>query len=137
MKKYFLVGFCAVLLFAVTGCGNKNQVVCTASMSEAGMNIKAEVIGELDKDDKIASVTVSYDLGDKATADQYCQLFKLSENADEGIKVNCSGSKVTIEGLASMDMDSDEGEKVIGLTKDEFIKKATETEEAGVKFTCK
>ena len=136
MKKYCLMAFCALLLLVVTGCGNKNQVVCTASINEAGMNIKAEVTGELDKDNKIASVIVSYDLGSKETANQYCQLFKLSENADKGIKVNCSGSKVTIEGLASMDMDSKE-DKVIGLTKDEFIKKATETEEAGVKFTCK
>ena len=138
MKKFYFVTLCAVLLFVVTGCGNKNQVVCSASMNEGGMNIKAEVVGQLDKDNKISSVTVSYDLGSKESADQYCQIFKMMENSEKGIKVNCSGSKVIVDGLASMDVDAeDEEDKVIGLTKEEFIKRATETDEAGVKFTCK
>ena len=137
MKKYFLVVFCAFLLFVVTGCGNKNQVVCSASMNEAGMTMKADLIGELDKDEKISSVTIVYDLNDSKTAETYCNLFKMAEDKEKGVTVDCSGSKITIKGLASMDMDDEDGEKVIGLTKDEFIKKATEQEEDGVKFTCK
>lgn len=135
MKKYLLVVFGALLL--VTGCGKKNQVVCTASMSEGGMNMEAEVVGELDKDNKISSVTVTYDLKDKSTADSYCSLFKMATNSEKGVSVECSGTKVIMKGLEGLDTDSDEEDKVIGLTKEEFIKKATETEEEGVKFTCK
>ena len=129
MKKYYLVVFCALLLFVVTGCG-KNQVKCTGSYSEGGMNISADIIADLDKDDKVTGATVVYDLKDSKTAEQYCSVFKLAEDKEKGIEVSCSGSKITIAGFANMD-DEDE-EKMTGKTKEEFIK-AMEEE----KFTCK
>ena len=137
MKKYFLVVFCALLLFVVTGCGNKNQVVCKATMTESGITMNAEVIGDLDNDNKIKDVTVVYDLNNSETADQYCSLFKMFEDSENGVSVSCSGSKVTIKGLSSMDISDDDEDKVIGLTKEEFIKKATEENEDGINFTCK
>lgn len=135
MKKYYLVVFCALLLFVVVGCSKKNQVVCTASTTEQGITMDAEVIGDLDADNKITAVTVVYDLHDKKYADQYCSMFKLFETEGSGVKVNCSGSKITIEGMASMDIDAEEDEKIIGKTKEEFIAAAQESED--IKFTCK
>ena len=133
MKKYLLVVFCAVLLFAVTGCGSKNQVKCTGSMSEGGEEVKAEVVADFDKDDKLTSVTVTEDLGNKEKADQMCALFKAFMTADSGVDISCSGSKVTIKGYEKMD--DNEENSIVGKTKEEF-KKAMEEESEG-KLTCK
>ena len=122
MRKYFLVVFCLVLLFVVTGCGNKNQVVCTQTETEGGVTVKGTVTVDFDKDDKLTDATAVYDIGNKTTADQYCALMKLVENPDKGVKVECSGSKVTIKGFANADLDEDE-EQVIGMTKADFIQK--------------
>lgn len=133
MKKYFLVVFCTLLLLAVTGCGNKNQVVCTGSMSEGGVDVKAEMVADFDKDDKLTSVTVTEDLGDKEKADQMCALFKAFMPADSGVDISCSGSKVTIKGYENMA--DDEEDKMVGMTKEEF--KAAMEQEAEGEITCK
>ena len=132
MKKYFLVVFCAALLFLVSGCGKKNQVVCTQTQTEDGVTIKGEVVVDFDKDDKLTDATASYELSDKATADKYCSLFKLMEDADKGIKIECSGSKVIIKGFAKVDSEDEEDEKMIGMSKADFIKKMADEE-----MTCK
>ena len=75
------------------------------------------------------SMIPTYDVGDKETADQYCSLFKLMEDKEKGIEVSCSGTKVTIKGFAKID---DEDEKMIGMSKEEFLKKAQEEN-----MTCK
>lgn len=133
MKKYFLVVFCTLLLLTVTGCGNKNQVVCTGSMSEGGVDVKAEMVADFDKDDKLTSVTVTEDLGDKEKADQMCALFKAFMPADSGVDISCSGSKVTIKGYENMA--DDEEDKMVGMTKEEF--KAAIEKEAEGELTCK
>jgi hypothetical protein len=133
MKKYFLVVFCALLLFVVTGCGNKNQVVCSGSMSEGGVEVKAEIVADFDKDDKLTTVTVTEDLGNKEQADQMCALFKAFMPADSGVDISCSGSKVTIKGYENMA--EDEEDKMVGMTKEEF--KAAMEKEAEGNVTCK
>ena len=133
MKKYFLIVFCALLL-VVTGCGNKNQVKCTGTTTEGGITVKAEVIADLDNDSKVKDVTAVMDLGNNDTANQFCSLYKMMENSENGVKVSCSGSKITIEGYANIDADEDEEQKqIIGMTKEEFIN--TMSAEEGV--TCK
>ena len=128
MKKYFFVVFFALLVVLV-GCGNKNQVKCTGEMNEGGLNIKAEVVADLDGDNKVTDATVVYDLGDETTATTYCSFFKLMEDSSKGISISCSGSKITIKGYAQMD---DGEEKLAGTTKDDFVK-AMEAEG----LTCK
>ena len=137
MKKCFLFVFCALLLFVVTGCGNKNQVTCTGEMTEDGVTMKAEVIGEFDKDDKLTTVTMIEDLGDKEKADQLCAMYNaFASQMPEGVSVSCSGSKVTIKGYEKMDEDEEsDDEKMVGMTKDEF-KAAIEKDSEG-KVTCK
>ena len=135
MKKYLLVLGCAVMVFAVAGCSSKNQLKCTGEMDESGVKMKTEVIADFDKDDKLTDAVVTYDLGDKDTASQYCSFFKLMEDKDKGIIIDCSGSKITIKGYANVisdDEEEEEEESAIGKTKEEF-KKLIEVE--GV--TCK
>ncbi len=135
MKKIFTLFVCALVLVLVTGCG-KNQVVCTATMEEAGQSMKAEVVAEFDGDDKVKSIEMSYELSDEKTAETYCSLFKLFTTSGENVEVDCSGKKITIKGLESIDMDSeDEADKIVGKTKAEFIELMEKDEEA--KFTCK
>ena len=131
MKKYFSIFCCIALLFIVIGCSKKNQVVCTQTQTENGVTIKGEVVVDFDNNDKLTDATAIYDLSDKAAADQYCSLFKIMENADKDIKIDCSGTKITIKGFANMDSSDDE-EKIVGMTKAEFIQKM-EAE----KMTCK
>ena len=132
MKKYFLVVFCALLLFVVTGCGDKkNQLKCTGSMSEGGVDMKAEIIADFDESDKLTDATIVYDLGSSETANQWCTLMQMMQDESKGIKVSCSGSKITITGYAKMD-DEDEEESMIGKTKEEF-----KTAMAAEQITCK
>ena len=134
MKKYFLVVFCAALLFVVTGCGSKNEMKCTGTMEENGQKVEAEVTAEFDKDDKLTTVTMVEDLGDKEKADQFCAMYNaFASQMPEGVSVSCSGSKVTIKGFEKMD--DEEEESVIGKSKEEF-KKAMEEQSEG-KLTCK
>ena len=132
MKKYFLVVFCVALLFVVAGCSKKNQVTCSATHTEDGITIKGEVVADLDKDNKITGATASYELNDETTAQQYCSLLKLMENTEKGVKVNCSGKKITIEGYANVDSEDENDKEIIGMTKEDFVK-AMEEEE----MTCK
>lgn len=135
MKKILLVSVCALFLLVLTGCGSsKNQVTCTGSSEENGIKMTAELVADFDKNDKLSGATVVYDLNDSTVASQYCSFFKLMEDADKGITVECSGTKITIKGYAEMLVDDETGEKV-DLTKDEFIKKMEESTEE--KFSCK
>ncbi len=127
MKKLLTVGVCALLLVVLTGCGGK-KVTCTGSYSEGGINVKAEVTANLDADDKITDVALVYTFDDKETATSYCSLIKLMEDPDKGITVDCSGSKITVKGMAGLDND----DSMVGKTKDDFVKMA-EAES----FTCK
>ena len=132
MKKYFLVAFCALLLFVATGCGKK-QLKCSGSFNEAGMSMDAEMIADLDDNDNVLDVTAVMDLKDSKTADQFCAFYKLAEDADKGISIKCSGSKITITGFSKLEAeDEDEEDKIVGKPKDAFIKAM---EEEG--FTCK
>ncbi len=130
MKKYFLVVVCALLLFVVTGCGNKNQLKCTGSMEDSGLKINAEVVADFDENDKLTDATIVYDLGDSDTAKAWCSIFEYMKDADKGIDVKCSGSKITITGYAKV-ADDDE-ESMVGKTKEEF-KEAMAAEQ----ITCK
>ncbi len=133
MKKYYLVVLCA-LLFIVTGCGKKQVTCSTTIKSESGVNITLKAIGDLDEKDTITDVTVIYDFSQKSIVNSYCEYMKKIEDPEKGITVSCSGSEIIIKGMASI-AESDK-DSVIGLTKEQFINKATHTD-GGVKYTCK
>lgn len=115
MKKYFLFAIVALLL--LTGCGKK-QVVCSAKLEEAGVSMNVSLIGELDASDKITKVSYEYEFSDSTTADQYCALIKLAYS-----DAKCSGKKIIIEDATAM-LEEEGEEKVVGMSKDDFIAKA-------------
>lgn len=117
-KKCALVIFTALLVVLVTGCGG-NKVKCSASVKEGGVSLNAEVVADLDKDNKVSNVAITYAFNDKSTADSYCSLLKMLEDKDKGITVKCDGKKIIINGAASMESE----DNAIGLKKDEFIKR--------------
>ena len=133
MKKYYLIALSALLLFVVTGCGNKNQVVCSGKMEENGLEVTAEIVAEFDENDKLVDATITEDVGDKTKADQMCALYKAFVTEDTGVSISCSGSKVTIKGYAKMT--ADEEDSMIGQTKEEFKSYMESTSEGQV--TCK
>ena len=129
MEKYLLVIVCVLLLF-MAGC-TKNQIKCSGNQTDAGISFKSDIAALFDKDNKLQDVMVIYDFGNKKTTNQYCSIFKLMENADKGISVNCLGSKIIIKGFAKIDSFRGKNE-LLGITKEEF-KKTMEK----ANFTCK
>ena len=146
MKKSISIIFSLALLLLITGCG-KNQVVCTANVTENGVAMAAKIVADFDENDKLSDATITYDLGNTETANQYCSLFKLIEDQAKGITIECSGTKVTIKGYAKLQeedeevdeddetIDEDDSESLIGISKEEFIRQMEASEES--KFTCR
>ena len=126
MKKYFLIAGVALLL--LTGCGKK-QVVCTMTQEESGQKMTANIIGTLDADDKVTKVSYEMEFSDATYAESYCSLVKLS-----GMEVKCDGKKIVIDDATSMLEDEDDEQKLVGMTKDEFI---TYAKGASSEVTCK
>ena len=56
MKKYILVVICALVLFITVGCGKTNQLKCTKKSTEEGITMSAEVVADLDNDNKVELV---------------------------------------------------------------------------------
>lgn len=127
MRKGFVFGISTLLLVGLTGCGSKNQLICTKSGTVEGVDISVEVTIDLDKDDKITDASLVYDIKDNDIASQFCETAK--ESYKKG--VSCSGNKTTIKGLDNLE-NPDGTEHWSSKTKDDFIKKA---ESEG--FTCK
>ena len=125
MKKSFLIIFMVVILLVVTGCGN-NQVKCSGEYNESNVNIVADIIADLDKDDKVASAKMIFDLKDDESANLVCDTYKKLMEEKDGVTVTCSGSKITIDGYTNLD------KELLGVSKEEFIK-GMESQ----KFTCK
>ena len=150
MKKLQLgavVGVSALVL--LTGCGGSgNKVNCTANFEEEGHKYKAEMIAELDND-KVKDLSASMTFESADDADQFYSSYQAIINmakqyAEEGqeipeIDIKKSGKTITISNYAALTstIDSEDGEKLIGITKDEFIKKVESMDEDGVKWSCK
>ena len=127
MKKYIIAFVAVVALGVVTGCGkNKNQVVCTGKATENGQTYEAKIVGKL-KDNKINDGYIEMKFSDQKTADTMCGFMamanSMSEKESEKIDYTCKGKTLKMNSLKSFDTDGN----LIGLTKEEFIKQATES----------
>lgn len=119
MKKIiFLLVICA---FLVVGCGNKNQVTCTKTETEDGVTATIKMIANL-KDNKVSSVDAVMSYDDENTISLMCSMFAVAnEHAEsDSDKVDYKCNKNSIE-IKNFDKMSDEDEKIIGITKEEFI----------------
>ena len=131
MKKGILLGLAS--LFILTGCGNKNEVVCTGKMDEEGMKAEAKITATI-KDDKVEKVSAAITFDDKETAEQYCSLFEMAngfaESEDDKVGFKCDGKTISFENYSDFAGDD---EDIVGMAKADFIK--TMEKEDGV--TCK
>ena len=132
MKKYLLVGVIGLLLF--TGCGkSKNaDIVCSGKMTEEGQTVEAKYYGYL-TDGKISRIDAELTFDKEETAKQMCQMYELvkqmAPEETKDMKITCDGKTMTVENFPD---DGEGDEKIIGATKEEFVKMA---EKEGM--TCK
>lgn len=128
MKKFaflFVVG-----LFLLSGCGsNKNKVVCTGTQEEDGQKVEMKVEANL-KDDKVSSVSAIMKLDNEDMAKTICGFLGLAnsmaENESEKIDYDCNGTEIKIKNYDAME--SSEEDKIVGLSKADFIKAMEEEE---------
>lgn len=127
LKIALLVAFMAVILFALTGCGNK--LVVTKEEESMGMKMKEETEISF-KNDKINKAKTTYTFDDKDTASGMKAFMTLGTSMSddyEGIEIKQSGKKIIIEyssaeAFANMnDVDED-------ITKDELKEHYEENE---------
>ena len=130
MKKYILSVFFIGLLIITVGCGKTNQVKCSKTETEEGEKMTAEVVANLDSNNKIKDVSMTYDFSSKSTAETFCQMFKSDDSSKKD--VTCSGTKITVKNLESFENDEETSKKFNEMTKDDFVKIAKEDG-----FTCK
>lgn len=126
VKVLLLVAFMSLVLFALTGCGDK--LVATRETEEMGMTYEEEVEVKF-KDDKVNSVKMTYKFDDKETAEGMAALLKMfMAEEDMGMDIKQSGKKIVMEldAEAYADMAGED----IDITKDELRE---ELEEEGYK----
>ncbi|MCR5787685.1 MAG: hypothetical protein K6G37_01160 [Bacilli bacterium] len=125
MKKVAVLGLTS--LFLLTGCGSKNNVVCTGSTNEGGEKISMKVTGSL-KGDKIEKVSAKLTFGSKDKAKQYCSIFELANSmasdSKDKIDVKCSGKSIEFKDYTKVSSD----DSIIGASKADFIKAMEEQE---------
>lgn len=110
MKKYLLVGVVGLLL--LTGCGGKKaDIVCTASLDQAGIKMDGTYYGYL-TDGKVSKVEMEIKFEDEATAKLMCSA--LQQENEEGTTVKCDGKTITAV--------AEKGGEFAGKTKEEFVK---------------
>ena len=123
LKVLLLVAFMAVVLFALTGCGDK--LVATKETEDATMGNIEEKIEFTFKKDKLNTVKMTYKFEDKETAEEAEKDFNdlmdlVAEYGDEelDVEVKRNGKKLTIK-LDASTFASMEGEDV-EISKDEL-----------------
>lgn len=137
MKKFGAFLFVSTLL--LTGCGksNANKVTCTATVEEDGKKVTTEVIADL-KDNKVSDVSAKMTFEDEESAKETCSMlaFVSALGQDEGKKLDykCDGKTISINNYDEL---SDDGDKVTGLTKDEFIDSMKKSAASENDVTCK
>ena len=142
-KKYFLGLIVSVFgLVLLTGCGggSSNKVTCTADLKEGDTKYgTAEIIAELDGSDKVKSATMTMNIDDEKMAQQVYGMFTLmnsfAENDSQKIDAKLDGKKITIKNLEAYMSQNESGEKLIGMSKADFIKAMEEDE--SMKTVCK
>ena len=121
----------------LTGCGNK--VVCSSTVKDGEESYKVKITANM-KSNKVSSVDGEMTFESEASAEKMCSMLNLvnSFSSDEEKKLDfkCKGKKITIKNYDKLESDDAE-DKLVGLTKDEFIKKMTEGSDEESKVTCK
>ena len=134
MKKVvFLIAICALFL---TGCGSKDKLVCSGKTDMMGYSVEAKVTAEF-KNDKVSDVKAELVFDDEDTAKSMCSMFELANSMagseEEKMSIECKGKSLVFKDFSQLIEDEETNEKVIGMSKADFIKEMEETENV----TCK
>lgn len=120
LKMLLVVAFMALVLFALTGCGDK--LVATRETEEMGMKMEEKVEISFKKD-TINKVKMTYTFEDKETAESMKSLLSLgmsmSEEEMSGLEIKQSGKKVIME-LDAEAYAEMSGEELEEVSKDEL-----------------
>lgn len=136
MKK--LGAFLVVGTLLLTGCGGK-KVVCTSEVKDVTGSYKMNITANL-KDNKVSKLSAEMKFEDDNAAEQMCSMLKAFSSLIEGnekLDYKCNGKKITVNNYNLLVDSDDDSDKVIGITKDEFIKKMEESSTDEEKVTCK
>ena len=113
MKKIFGIGVFFAGALLLTGCGGSNTFTCTVEYAEGEDSMTQEVVTYLDKDDKVESYDIIFNMSSEESAETMYQMYV---NSDIGTSVIKNGKKVTVK-----DAQKVEGSEldIVGKTKDE------------------
>lgn len=95
LKGVFLFVVMAVMLLAMTGCGENNKLVATKEGEESGFGKYKETIEVTFKDKKADQITMTRELEDQDKADSISKALEyLGADAFNGMDVKVDGKKV-------------------------------------------
>ena len=127
MKKLLGIGVLFVGVLLLTGCGGGNKLTCSATYSEGGESMTQTLVAHLDKDNKVESYDLEYELSSQESADTLYSMY----SSFEGVEVSKSGKTVTIKNAQKMEGSDME---IVGMTKDEVKELITASDSS---VTCK
>lgn len=95
LKGVFLFVVMAVMLLAMTGCGENNKLVATKEGEETGFGKYKETVEVTFKDKKADQITMTRELEDQDKADSISKALEyLGADAFNGMDVKVDGKKV-------------------------------------------
>jgi len=95
LKGVFLFVVMAVMLLAMTGCGENNKLVATKEGEESGFGKYKETVEVTFKDKKADQITMTRELEDQDKADSISKALEyLGADAFNGMDVKVDGKKV-------------------------------------------
>lgn len=95
VKSVFLFVVMAVMLLALTGCGENKKLVATKDGEEAGFGKYKETVEITFKDKKADKITMTRELEDQDKADTIAKALEtLGSDAFDGMDVKVEGKKV-------------------------------------------
>lgn len=132
MKRVKIIFALVISSILLCGCeSSKNKVVCVGKVVDDGYEMTMRITAKL-KDDKVTNATATMTFNDEDTAQAVCGFLNIQTSTNEVDTYECKGNKITIKDFSKV-KETSENDKIIGITKEEFINKMTEDE--GV--TCK
>ena len=102
-----------------------DKVTCSITSTEDGVTMKLSLVGHLDNSGKINKLSYEYEFKDNATANTYCGTMKEMYSGTE-----CTGNKIVIPDATSIQEEN--GESVVGMTKEEFITSAKKDDSSAI-----
>ncbi len=115
MKKYVFVSLLMIIVFTLTGCGEK-KVVCSHDQIMDDKKVDVKFILTLDDNNVIKLASVSYDFSDKESADKVCE--SLTEYNKNG-NISCNNRNIYINNIE--ELEDSYKDRIVGKDKEEIV----------------